>query len=356
MVLAPHEQRLVSRGLIASAPEGRYAAFAKATGPATTSLRIRRSAALDLVRITPLMDLTSGRPEITIGMLDGPVSMGHPDLVYAKICAVSREVEAACARADSAACMHGTFVAGILSARRGASAPAICPECTLLVSPIFPETPKGNAGMLSATAAELAKALTKAVDAGAHIINLSITVSQTTARGDTRLRDALDYAASRGALVVAAAGNEAEITASVVTRHPWVIPVAACDLAGRPMNRSNLGHSIGRRGLAAPGDEITSLGSAGSPATFAGTSVAAAFVTGAVALLWSEFSDAPAPEIRSAVAGTASQRKRSLVPPLLDAWTAYRLLLSGQTRQREPPLVTSTSRSGFYSRRLVHSC
>jgi hypothetical protein len=126
MVLAPHEQRLVPRGSIASAPEARYAVVAKAIGTAAKGSRIRPSADLDLVRLTPLMALTSGRPEITIGILDGPVSMNHPDLVAAKVCAVSKEMEAACARADSPACMHGTFVAGILSARRGSSAPAIC--------------------------------------------------------------------------------------------------------------------------------------------------------------------------------------------------------------------------------------
>ena len=39
-----------------------------------------------------------------------------------------------------------------------------------------------------------------------------------------------------------------------------LIPVAACDLQGRPLNESNLGSSIGRRGLMAPGVAITSLG------------------------------------------------------------------------------------------------
>ena len=35
---------------------------------------------LDLVRLTPLMERTSGSPEVTIGLIDGPVVMQHPDL------------------------------------------------------------------------------------------------------------------------------------------------------------------------------------------------------------------------------------------------------------------------------------
>ena len=46
---------------------------------------------------------------------------------------------------------HGTYVAGILAARRGSGAPAICPGCTLLVRPIFLETASDNAEMPSAT-------------------------------------------------------------------------------------------------------------------------------------------------------------------------------------------------------------
>ena len=51
-----------------------------------------------------------------------------------------------------------------------------------------------------------------------------------------------------------------------ITRHPWVIPVVACDLRGRPIGYSNFGNAIGRRGLCAPGHGITSLGADGEVA------------------------------------------------------------------------------------------
>ena len=40
---------------------------------------------------------------------------------------------------DRLACMHGTFVAGILCAMRDLSAPGICPDCKVIWYPIFSE-------------------------------------------------------------------------------------------------------------------------------------------------------------------------------------------------------------------------
>lgn len=51
----------------------------------------------------------------------------------------------------------------------------------------------------------------------------------------------------------------------------------ACDDRGRPTTDSNLGNSIGRRGLSALGVGVTSLAAEGEPLTLSGTSVAAPF-------------------------------------------------------------------------------
>ena len=50
---------------------------------------------------------------------------------------------------------------------------------------------------------------------------------------------------------------------------------------------------------------MTSLGSEGRPLTLGGTSVATPFVTGAIALLWSEFPAASAAQIKLAIAKAA---------------------------------------------------
>ena len=99
--------------------------------------------ALELVKLWPLMARTTGRREVTIGLIDGPIATAHPDLEGQNI----RELGvdgASCSRVSSAACRHGTFVAGMLVAKRGSRAPAICPGCSLVVRSIFPETITGN--------------------------------------------------------------------------------------------------------------------------------------------------------------------------------------------------------------------
>ena len=99
-----------------------------------------------------------------IALIDGPVELNHPDLAGSTIREMPGKLRATCTRADSVACTHGTFVAGILSARRGSVAPAICPGCTLLLRPIFAETTKGNGQMPSATPEELADAIIDSVE------------------------------------------------------------------------------------------------------------------------------------------------------------------------------------------------
>lgn len=287
---------------------------------------------LELVGLSTLMAHTRGRPEVKVGLIDGPVMTSHPDLSGQNIREVRGKGTATCSVEQSTACHHGTLVAGVLHAKRGGAAPAICPDCTLLVRPIFPETPSPNGIMPSATPEELAVAVVETVDAGAWVLNLSSALVQVTNQGGRRLAEALDYAARRGVIVVVAAGNQATVGSSVLTRHPWVIPVVACDAQGRPTPESNLGSSIGRGGLMAPGENITSLGTKSPTRTFGGTSAAAPFVTGAVALLWSEFPGAQAAEVKLALTEAGPQRRRSVLPPLLHAERAYQLLkrIAGQ--------------------------
>jgi subtilisin family serine protease len=282
---------------------------------------------LNLVNLAPLMELSSGSPEIMIGLMDGPVAANHPDLAAEGVREAAGEPGAGCAHPGSAACTHGTFTAGILSAKRGSPAPAICPGCALLVRPIFKEGGAENEALPSATPEELAKAIVECVKAGARVLNLSVAFAQPSSRGERELEEALDYAARLGVIVVAAAGNQGALGSTAITRHPWVIPVAACDLRERPVGQTNLGSSVGRRGLLAPGEGVTSLGAEGAPRTSGGTSVAAPFVTGTIALLWSVFREASAAEVKHAVTMSAYGRRRTtVVPPLLDAWASYQTM------------------------------
>jgi subtilisin family serine protease len=283
--------------------------------------------ALEVVKLLPLMARTTGRPQVTVGLIDGPVVKSHPDFESQNIRELPGEEGGACAQLTSAACRHGTFVAGMLLAKRGSAAPAICPGCSLLVRPIFPETTSGNEPLPSATPEELGAAVIECIDAGARLLNLSAALVQLpSSRGERALEGALDYAAKRGVVVVVAAGNQGSVGGTVITRHPWVITVAACDLRGRPLSESNLGSSIGRRGLSAPGMGITSLATDGKAIASGGTSVAAPFVTGAIALAWSEFPAATPARMRLAVAQAHGLRRATVVPPLLNAWAIYQAM------------------------------
>lgn len=277
---------------------------------------------LQMVGLTRLMERTSGSPDVKIGFVDGPVGR-HPDLAGERHRHLPGKNEPACGPANRTACLHGTFVAGILCARRGSPAPAICPDCTLLIRPIFPAPSSGPEHLPSATPAELADAILECVDQGARLINLSLALAAPSSRGEQALEEALNRAAAKGVVIVAAAGNQGTLGSSPITRHPWVIPVAACDRQGRPTGDSNLGISIGRRGLAAPGERVTSLGPDGTSLTLGGTSAATPFVAGAIALLWSEFPTASAETMKSAVTASGALRRGSVVPPVLNAEAAW---------------------------------
>ncbi|WP_026734972.1 S8 family peptidase [Fischerella sp. PCC 9605] len=286
---------------------------------------------LGLVKLTKLMELTSGRPEIGVGLIDGPVSVNHSGLSGTNIREISGKLSSNCTHATSIACLHGTFVAGILCANRNSLAPAICPNCTLLIRPIFAETTSASEQIPSATPEELAAAIIESIDAGVRVLNMSVALAQPSSKGQRELEQALGYATKRGVIIVAAAGNQGTLGSSVITRHPWVIPVVACDLQGRPISQSNLGTSIGKQGLRAPGDNITSLGVKDQPLTLGGTSVAAPFVTGAIALLWSLFPDVIASEVKLAITQAHMSRRTTVIPPLLDAWAAYQLMLKSHS-------------------------
>ncbi len=279
---------------------------------------------LDLTGLSPLMAHTLGIPDVAIGLIDGPVAEGHPYLTPENFRSAGGK-NFFCTDPDSIACRHGTFIATILNAKRSAAAPSLCPGCTLLLRPVFSEYEWSNGELPEATPVELSSAIRDCINEGARIVNLSLALEEPSPEGDRELIDTLDYAERKGVIVVAAAGNQGIIAGSALTRHPWVIPVVACDLLGMPMPYSNLTGSIAKKGLMAPGEKITSLGSDGQPEKFTGTSTAVPFVTGAIALLWSESPRLKAPEIKSAIT-RRPVRRRPVVPPLLNAWEAYQTI------------------------------
>ncbi len=131
---------------------------------------------------------------------------------------------------------------------------------------------------------DIAAAIVYAADNGADIINLSL--------GDTVnafvIQDAVEYAYSRGCVLVAAAGNSSESGSYYPAALENVLSVASIDNDGQ-LSGSNFGASIA---IAAPGEDILTTelfihNSAESEhyAYKSGTSMAAAHISGVAALL-----------------------------------------------------------------------
>jgi subtilisin family serine protease len=283
---------------------------------------------LDLITLTPLMARTSGSRHVVIALIDGPVMTSHPDLA-ADVRTLSKRTPGPHAEAAAGDYQHGTFVAGILCARRGSAAPAICPGCQLLIRPVPVEAADPGAHAPRAQSADVAAAIVECIDEGARVINVGVTLEHSSA-GEHALEAALDYAIEHDGGVVVPSGRGPTGTWRI-SEHPWVIPVVAYDLQGKPIGSDR---AIHLHGVGAPAVDITSLGTEGQPVTLAGASIAAPFVTGTIALLQSEFQDATLSAIRFALTQEYSAKRTSLVPPLLNAWAAYQFLKSAKSRGR----------------------
>jgi subtilisin family serine protease len=137
------------------------------------------------------------------------------------------------------------------------------------------------------------------VDSGTKVINLSLG----GATESTSLTAAIQYAVDRNVLVVAAAGNGA---ADSPPKWPAASDLA---LAVTAVDRNNSVTSFDQRGdyidLAAPGASILSTAS-NDYKIQSGTSMAAAFVTGAAALLFAAQPSITAAQVRDVLQRTAT--------------------------------------------------
>lgn len=289
------------------------------------------------IRAETLLARTAGQPQIAIGLIDGPVDRRHPDLSALDIRGATEHGSVTCQRTRSEACQHGTFVAGILAAKRGSPAPAIAPQCRVISHVLFCESDKVEQCPL-VTPGQLADALLEILGQGVRIVNLSLGLANAQRPELARLMSAYDQARERGVLLVGAAGNQGAQGVNPLFDHDWVLPVAACDLDGQLMPGSNSGATLAQRGLLAPGMGITSTAAGGGYTQLSGTSVAAPFLTGVLALLSSLYPHAEAGQLREAVLA-AAPRQREGTPPVLDADRSLALLELGmdtfRTRKKD---------------------
>ena len=133
-----------------------------------------------------------------------------------------------------------------------------------------------------------------ALTQGAKVINLSWG---TTVNSEF-LATAIAYAQSKGLVVVAAAGNEPTGTAMYPAAYSGVVAVSALDSDGTLWDSSNYGDFVT---VAAPGTANLPVGYDGPAGAYAGTSIASAYVSRALALYFTAHPNATRDQAISAL-------------------------------------------------------
>lgn len=243
-------------------------------------------------------DISKGDSTITVAIVDDGVSMFHPDL-FGNVWRNPGEIAGNNIDDDNNGYIddiygwdagnndnnpvhprtnftHGTHVGGISGAvtnnQRGVASIgyniAIMPvKCTFDNQANPSSIPQGYAGV------------TYAANAGADIINCSWSSGNFSQTAQT----VINYATSRGSIVVAAASNDGVNQIRYPAAYPGVIAVASSDINDKKSGFSNYGTWVD---VTAPGSRIRSTIAAGnSYATFDGTSMATPMVAGLLGLM-----------------------------------------------------------------------
>jgi subtilisin family serine protease len=163
---------------------------------------------------------------------------------------------------------------------------AIAPDALIMPLRAFDDTGAGDAF-------QVAKAIRYAAMNGANVINLSLGLSDNA----SEVRAAIDFAISRGVIVVASVGNAGSAMAQYPAALPNVLGVGSTDLDDLKATFSNYGSDTF---VTAPGVNIVTA-YPGGYATVSGTSFSTAFVSAEAALILALRSNG----VADAIAGSA---------------------------------------------------
>ena len=314
-----------------------------------------QSAYLAAVNAPAAWDVQTGSAAVKIAIVDSGVDVTHPDL-SGKIVGTYNAVDGTADVTDSLG--HGTFVAGVAAAatNNDAGVAGAGYNTSLLAIKV------ADASDLITVDAEAA-GIKWAADHGANVINISLGGPTTSSIEQNAIR----YAQGKGALVVAAAGNDASTTRSYPAANPGVIAVGATDAAGHRAGFSNYGSWVT---LGAPGVGIVSTtpptGSSIFPAAAYGsgdgTSFSAPLVAGEAALLIAQKLPPPpqgcgrhwSPQ-RTATQGSGSGPARWISRERLVIWRraphprsaslVTAASFPSRQRRRRPPLSSRSTRA-----------
>ncbi|PWK13446.1 FlgD immunoglobulin-like domain containing protein [Tumebacillus permanentifrigoris] len=214
---------------------------------------------------------SKGDSSMVIAVVDSGVRTDHPDLAASLLPGINTITNDSNVNDDNG---HGTHVSGIAAGiiDNGVGISGVAGKAKIL--PIKAMNASGQGYDI-----DIAEGITWAADHGAKVINLSLgspSFSQTT-------QDAINYAWSKGILIVAAAGNSNSAAAFYPAAGDHVLSVMATDENNARASFSNYGTTVD---IAAPGTSIYATTYDGGYGYKQGTSMASPNVAGVAALVW----------------------------------------------------------------------
>jgi len=251
-------------------------------------------------------DITTGSGGPVIAVVDSGVQGSQPDLV-GRVIAGYDFVNSDSVPNDDLG--HGTKVSGVV-AGLGMNALGVagtCWDCRILAVKVADSA--GNV-----TFSNGAAGIVYATDHGARVINMSWG---KTSANDT-LKAAVDYAQSRGVVLIAAAGNEGNTAKFYPAAYAGVLSVAATTQSDTLYSWSTRGSWVR---LAAPGCTYTAMKNS-TWGSFCGTSAAAPIVAGIAGLILAYKPDATQAQVQDAIVSTTVAISVNIGGGRVDAYNA----------------------------------
>ncbi|NYI04011.1 S8 family serine peptidase [Allostreptomyces psammosilenae] len=297
---------------------------------------------------------------VTVAVLDTGVDATHPDLA-GRVLQGADMVGSGAAPGDAEWAQHGTAMAALIAGQGVGNGVepgvrGIAPDADILPVRVILEDDdpaRAQASADSSAAGQdppLVRGIRWAVDHGADVINLSLGDDTDAAHPDAAEDAAVRYALERGVVVVASAGNsgDADDDGSDPASYPAVYPgVIAVSAVGPDGERADFSTRHWYTTVAAPGDDVVVADPDRDYYEGWGTSAAAAYVSGVVALMLAEQPELSPHQVARLLretadpgAGATGDFDEELGAGVVDAGAA--VLAAGRTAP-EPPAAPAPS-------------